>query len=152
MKKGITPIIAVIILLLITVALAGFAWSFLSGYVGGLAGKNIQVADSYCISGTQAKVVLRNVGTEGISLGTCTSDGSITGTEKSCEDITAVRTDIGGSMYGKLSASGTINPQGSFTFTDDNCTQTGTSKICTYRLRSGSAGVGPSIVSVSCPG
>ncbi len=34
MRKGITPIIAIIILLLITIALAGAAWTFLSGFLG----------------------------------------------------------------------------------------------------------------------
>lgn len=57
MKKGITPIISIIILLLITVALAGAAWTFLQGFIypqitksflipsGGsfCAGKNITV-------------------------------------------------------------------------------------------------------------
>ena len=33
MKKGITPIIAIIILLLITIALAGAAWSYLQGFL-----------------------------------------------------------------------------------------------------------------------
>ena len=33
MRKGITPIISIIVLLLITVALAGVAWTYLSGYM-----------------------------------------------------------------------------------------------------------------------
>ena len=35
MRKGITPIIAIIILLLITVSLAGLAWTYLSGILTG---------------------------------------------------------------------------------------------------------------------
>ena len=159
MKKGITPIIAVIILLLITVALAGMAWAFLSGYLGGLMGKNIQIADSYCLGNTQAKVVITNIGTDNINIGatgTCDGAGSITLAEKLCGDIVISRTDTGGTMYGSLITSGTsgsIAPKSSFTFTDANCTTTtiGT-KICAYRIRAGSSGVGPNVVTVSCSG
>ena len=42
-RKGITPIIAVIILLLITVALAGVAWSYLQGFL------NTQISKTFTI-------------------------------------------------------------------------------------------------------
>lgn len=158
MKKGITPIIAVIILLLITVALAGFAWSFLSGYIGGLTGKNVQVADSYCASGTQAKIVLKNMGTEGVNVGNCPQDivapivQPIAGTEATCGDITIVRTDTSGAMSGYLSTITTVPSQGTLVFTDTGCTGVGVAKICTYRIRAGASGMGPNVISVSCPG
>ncbi|MCX6814236.1 MAG: hypothetical protein NTY20_01085 [Candidatus Aenigmarchaeota archaeon] len=67
MKKGITPIIAVIILLLITVALAGMAWTFLSGYFTGMTAQNIQLVDYSCSGGT-ARVIIRNAGTQTITM------------------------------------------------------------------------------------
>ena len=150
MKKGITPIIAVIILLLITVALAGFAWSFLSGYIGGLTAKNIQVSDSYCAGGTEAKIVLKNIGTDDLSLPGCIASGTIFGTQDTCGDLTIVRTD-GREMNASLSA-GSVASQKTFTFSDINCTTNNAAKICTYRFGTGSSGMGPSVISVSCSG
>jgi len=43
MKKGITPIIAIIILLLITMALAATAWAFLSSYLDTMIGTSFQI-------------------------------------------------------------------------------------------------------------
>ena len=154
MKKGITPIIAVIILLLITVALAGFAWSFLSGYIGGLTGKNVQVADSYCAGGTSAIMIIRNTGTESLNIGTapigCTAVLPDTN-ERTCGDVTITRTDTGGLMDSALNLAGVIPQQGAFKLTDTGCTQTGSAKICTYRIRA-PGGMGPNIISVSCSG
>ncbi len=54
MRKGITPIIAVMILLLITVALAGTAWSYLSGFLSIQTSKSFEIpsagAGAYCQS------------------------------------------------------------------------------------------------------
>jgi flagellin-like protein len=41
MRKGITPIIAIIVLLLITVALAGATWTYLSAYWVGIVGQSM---------------------------------------------------------------------------------------------------------------
>ncbi len=64
MKKGVTPVIAIIVLLLITVALAGATWTYLSAYWQGIVGKNIQVMDSYCIRGKEGIILVRNTGTQ----------------------------------------------------------------------------------------
>jgi len=50
MRKGITPIIAIIILLLITIALAGAAWTFLSGFLGTQIEKSffVPTGGAYC--------------------------------------------------------------------------------------------------------
>jgi len=66
-RKGITPVIAIIVLLLITVALAGAAWSFMSAYWEGLVAKSIHITDSYC-STNEATVLIRNTGTGKITL------------------------------------------------------------------------------------
>ena len=52
MKKGITPVIAIIVLLLITVALSGMAWAYFMQYYSGLTNNQIEIADAYC-SGDQ---------------------------------------------------------------------------------------------------
>ena len=52
-KKGITPIIAIIILLLITIALAGAAWAYLQGFLFGQISKTFVIPSggAYCENG-----------------------------------------------------------------------------------------------------
>lgn len=64
MRKGITPIIAIIVLLLITIALAGATWTYLSVYWQSMIGVNIQVMESYCTGGNTGTMLLRNTGTQ----------------------------------------------------------------------------------------
>jgi flagellin-like protein len=149
MKKGITPIIAIIVLLLITIALAGAAWTYMSTYFTTLTAKNMQMVDSYC-TGTNAIVVLKNIGSEGINIGTCASPGSITGTTATCGELRITRTDIDGTMYGNLDASGVLDPQKFVKFTDKNCTLTGQIKTCNYRILG--AAIGPIIATITCTG
>jgi len=63
MRKGITPIIAIIILLLITVALAGVAWKYLSSYMTGLTGQSVELRDYFCIKDCTATLIIANTGT-----------------------------------------------------------------------------------------
>jgi flagellin-like protein len=63
MRKGITPIIAIIVLLLITVALAGAAWTYLSTYMSGLTGQSVEVRDYFCTSQDTATIIIANTGT-----------------------------------------------------------------------------------------
>ncbi len=62
MRKGITPIIAIIVLLLITVALAGAAWTYLSTYMTGLTGESIEVRDYFCVRDDTATIIVANTG------------------------------------------------------------------------------------------
>ena len=63
MRKGITPIIAIIILLLITIALAGAAWTYLQGFLFSQISKSFVVPSggAFCESGI-IKVYLLNTG------------------------------------------------------------------------------------------
>lgn len=63
MSKGITPIIAIIVLLLITVALAGGAWTFMQGYWEAMTGKTIKMVFG---SGINNRVMISNMGTKTI--------------------------------------------------------------------------------------
>ena len=60
MKKGITPIISIIVLLVITIALAGAAWSFLQGYLFSQIQKTFTVTQgaAYCTNGVITVQVL----------------------------------------------------------------------------------------------
>jgi FlaG/FlaF family flagellin (archaellin) len=71
MYKGISTIIATIVLLVITIGLAGTAYIFISGLIGKLYSKTINVLDVSCnpFSSNQANItiILSNDGTANIT-------------------------------------------------------------------------------------
>lgn len=67
--RGVSAIIATVILLLIAVAMAGAAYSFLSGYAGSLTKGAVEVTSSFC-TGNVAVTVLKNIGLDPIDLPT----------------------------------------------------------------------------------
>ena len=79
--KAITPVIATIVLLLITVAIAGSAWNYISGYWSGTVDKQIEVTDAFCVGTNQAKVLVRNIGTGAVSTGDITVLNKTSGTD-----------------------------------------------------------------------
>jgi flagellin-like protein len=66
--KGITPIISVIILLLITVGLAAAAWTYMGNFFSSITAKTIEIPTQKCINGTNVMTIIHNMGTESISL------------------------------------------------------------------------------------
>ncbi|MEM5871854.1 MAG: archaellin/type IV pilin N-terminal domain-containing protein [Candidatus Aenigmatarchaeota archaeon] len=64
--KGITPIVSIIILLLITIGLAAAAWTYMSNVFTGITAKAIDISSQFCIGGTQAVGIVRNIGTDNI--------------------------------------------------------------------------------------
>jgi len=60
--KGITPIIAILVLLLITVAIAGAAWIYITQYVSQTTNKVLETTSSECSAGGVV-VFVRNSGT-----------------------------------------------------------------------------------------
>jgi flagellin-like protein len=65
-QKGITPIIATLVLLLVTVAIAGAAWIYITTYVGGMTKVAFEFTTAECTS-TQTVVYLHNIGTEDLT-------------------------------------------------------------------------------------
>ncbi len=67
--KGITPIISTIVLLLITVALAGAAWVYISGFMGTYTEKSFTIPTGgvYCDSQGTFHVRVVNTGTTAIT-------------------------------------------------------------------------------------
>jgi flagellin-like protein len=62
-RKGITPVVSIIILLFITVALLGSAWSYLQGFLMGRISKSFDIPTNgiYCENGV-IKVFIQNTG------------------------------------------------------------------------------------------
>ena len=157
--KGITPIISIIVLLLITVSLAGAAYMFLGGYMTAYTGRAIQTS-GICLGGTEAFITVTNMGTLPIDLGTCdASGGDGTTPDMECGDIIVIKTD--GSNLGTASSDALFSADNipaaeldnlhRVTFRDPGCTTTGNSKTCKYAFtRAGE--IQPILVSVGCSG
>jgi flagellin-like protein len=144
--KGITPIISIIVLLLITISLAGAAYFFLTSYTSNLTGQALSVS-GICQAGSIARISVANMGTNSIDLGACTGPGAVSGDETTCGDITIVSMD-GHTMDGNWSATSigiqTGNNPESATFRDYAC-----SGFCQYAFtRSGE--MQPVTTSVRC--
>jgi len=63
--KGVSEVIAMVMMLVITLALAGTAYVFISGAFTRQT-QGIEVVDSYCSGGT-VRITIRNIGTSTIS-------------------------------------------------------------------------------------
>jgi flagellin-like protein len=152
--KGITPIISIIVLLLITVSLAGAAYIFLGGYMTAYTGKALQVSNpGLCIGNTEAFITVTNMGTQPImSLDACTAAGGETSLD--CGDITVVRTDGGtfgaGAAFDDASiAAAQPGVLAKTTFRDPGCASGGPA-ICKYAFtRAGELQAAESTVSCS---
>jgi len=131
MRKGITPIIAIIVLLLITVALAGAAWTYLNTYMSGLTGQSVEVRDYFCTNHDTATIIIANTGTQSIS----------------SDDITIIDTSTGNQIDGEWTAAGTTTPSASVEIpvnsyaTWKNTSNTGFTchPSCTLRIVGGTA-------------
>ena len=71
MRKGVSAIIATILLLMITIGLAGMAYVFMSGMMTGRTSKTITVLDASCSGDSSTKkitIVVSNDGTDTITM------------------------------------------------------------------------------------
>ncbi len=115
--KGITPIISTIVLVLVMVALAGAAWSYIGGFTSAYTSKviDLPIGSSY-FDGKNVKIMLRNIGTSAINTGSCMTSGNTV----TCGDITITREGSNNDADIRPSAA-SISPKGSVTITDYAC-------------------------------
>ena len=114
--KGISAVIATILMLVITIALAGTAYFYISG-IFTTQTQGIEVADAFCNSNNQTTFVIRNLGTNPVISVTCVQTGPSTDTTCS-PGFTGVN----------------IAPGQTQTFSNaDTCTGT-QSRFCQYRF------------------
>jgi flagellin-like protein len=105
-KKGITPIIAIIVLLLIVVALSGIAYTYISGVVTTQTEESftVQTGGIYCddVGGvSQIRLLIRNLGISASITDTSFILATVDGTDISSY-ITLDPTSIGPSEVGEL--------------------------------------------------
>lgn len=112
--KGISAIVATVIMLLITITLAGVAYTFIQGTFTSST-QGIDVDDAYC-SGSTVTVVLRNIGTNNVTRVTCSQTAPASDT--TCD-------------FGIMTPE--IGPGATKTVTDV-CGANGTARSCIYRI------------------
>jgi len=162
-RKGITPVISIIILLLIAIALAGAAWMFMSGLVGGFMRGSVSIVMAECLPdphapSTVGTIILRNQGNADISLGSINlcdlapapiyGDPMIKTPSKTCGALRIERTD-GKAMNAYLDKY-TIGPGEDVTFRDRNCNISAGPMACTYRFRVVGGAIGAITATVYC--
>ena len=119
--KGITPIISIIILLLITVSIAAAAWTYISGYWSSLVSSGVEITSTVCTGGTAAVIYIHNIGTERLNI-----------THGAGLDID--RTDGGVAFYEYDPLDGIVEPGDTGKVKDTSCTTIGVKNRCAYNV------------------
>ncbi len=91
--KGISVIIATIILVVITIGLVSTAYLYIMGLIKGRTATNIELVYSYCNSTGHMSVIVKNIGTSNIT--TTDIDFIVDGSSKSCSNTGEWTGDIG---------------------------------------------------------
>lgn len=110
--KGVSAVVATILMLMITIALAGMAYVYISG-IFTTQMQGIEIVDAYC-TGNTVTIIIRNIGTVNITSLTCTQTSP-------SQDTTC-----------SLSPAVNIEPGATQTFTE-NCGGSG-GRNCVYRI------------------
>ena len=145
--KGIATVIATILMLMITIALAGTAYLYISGAFTSQT-QGIEMVDAFCSTGIQARISFRNIGTTDITFDADSCAPAI-GSPSTCGSIDVTRTSGGGtaSFDGD---DATVEPGTTATLIDTGCAAPGSPITCVYRITPPS---GRSVVAtVSCTG
>jgi hypothetical protein len=91
--KAISTVIATLALLLITIAIIGSAYNFIYGYFRGLTSRQIEVTDMRCNSKGEARIIVKNMGTDPLSTSMITVMDANTG--KKIDDANIVWSKTG---------------------------------------------------------
>ena len=150
--KGVSAVIATILMLIITIALAGMAYMYISGFFG-TATSGVELADAYCSAGV-ANIKIKNIGSTDIGAdsieivrsspassadcvsitdqATCEANQCCLWTDPNCGLAASPPTDClaDGSTPVDCCANA-ITPGGTQWFKDATC---GSAKSCVYRI------------------
>ncbi len=135
--KGVSTVVATLLMLMITIALAGTAYLYISGAFQQQIQSGIDIVDSFCTDGTTANITFRNIGTAALNLDTtlgppanCIPD---TGNSVTCGGVSVTRTS-GGATANIDPSPSTVEPGTIGTIGDTGCTTAGTPRSCVYRI------------------
>ncbi len=129
-QKGITPIIAILVILLITIAITGSAWIYISTYYSGMTREAIEITSVDCIS-NGATIYLHNIGTDTVSTNNIAITREVV--SGSCVNSTG---DIQAAMASTWSAT-QAGPGEILTFTDTNCCRSVNASTARYTVIAG---------------
>lgn len=136
MMKGVSTVVATLLMLMITIALAGTAYLYISGaFQQQLQG--VDIVDSFCEGGTQARFLFRNIGTNALTFvgsgGTFAACTPASGNTATCGSVSVTRTSGGGTaaLQGDRTP---VDPGTTATLRDTLCTTAGTPRSCIYRI------------------
>ena len=133
MRKGITPIVATVILLLVVIAIAGAAYTYITGYWGSLTKNVVEMTSAVC-TGSTVTMYLRNAGNAVIDAGSGSTDISISRSIVAGAPtgaMTLTRSNATGACAG---ANCLLNPRAVVTFADSAC---GIGTTCRYTIQAG---------------
>jgi flagellin-like protein len=107
MRKGITPIISTIVLLLITVALAGAAWVYINNFMDMYTGKTFTVSTGgvFCDAGGKFHVRLVNSGSTAITSADWIAANVTNVTASASAPTSTAGGDVGGAGLGATAIS-----------------------------------------------
>jgi len=136
--KGISEIIATILMLVIVIALGGTAYLYISGTFTRET-QVLEFVDSFCNDGKEARILFRNLGTSNITFvagGTTGTFGDCvpaTGSPATCGSISVTRTSGGGtaSFDGDRTP---VAPGTTANLRDTGCAESGSPITCVYRI------------------
>lgn len=126
-QKGITPIIAILVILLITIAITGSAWIYISTYYSGITSEAIEITSVDCTS-NGATIYMHNIGTDPIMTGSIAVTREVVTGDcvNSTGDVTA---DLEASWGATEAGPGEIA-----TFTDTNCVRSVNASTARYTV------------------
>lgn len=124
MRKGITPVVAIVILLIIALGVVGLAYGFISGIIGTATGKAVFLSGLSPCTGGLASINMTNVGTQTIA-----NDGP-------GEDVSVTRTSCTGAncVVENYVHGGNFGPNAQGWVSDSGC---GIASVCIYDVRVG---------------
>lgn len=124
-KKGVSAVIATVLLLVITIALVGTAYLYFQSTLTGST-QDITATDNFCDAYGDVSVTIKNLGTNPITSVGCTLLNATSGLS-SCNTTNALGLNA-------INTSNALQPGSAQTFSNfGNCTGSG-ARYCTYRL------------------
>lgn len=129
-QKGITPIIAILVILLITIAITGSAWIYISTYYSGMTREAIEITSVDCTS-NGAMIYLHNIGTDFISSNNIAITREVVA--GACVNSTG---EVTAAMQASWSAT-QVDPGEILIFTDTNCVRSVNTSTARYTVISG---------------